>query len=658
MREEVRNPSYNVLSPRLSSALDRGLLTPSKSPEWVRFGAFELDCRNGELRRDGTLLKLQPQPAKVLGLLVNRAGEVVTRQELAQQVWGSETFVDFEQGLNFAIRQIRTVLEDDAEHPHFLETLPKRGYRFIAEVDKAVESAAPEESPIAPPNEGEAANKPRWLNWKWAAVAGTCVLLLIGLIFRYRTTKSPAGITSITQIQSIAVLPLANLSSDPNQEYFSDGLTDELITELAKTGNLRVISRTSVIGFKGSRKQMPEIGRELRVDAIVEGTIERVGNRVRIRAQLIHAETDHHIWAESYDRDVSDLLGLERELARDIAQQIGRRSSQRQPVTGKVAASAHEDYLRGRYFWNKRTAAGMGKGIEYFQKAIDQEPNYAAAYAGLADSYIMLANWGLTPPAGAYLKAKAAALKALELDDQLAEAESSLAYVTLLYDWDWEGAEKRFRQAIAINPNYASAHHFYSICLMTRGKQTEAVAEIKRAQELDPLSLIVNDVVGWIYYEGRQYDQAIEQYNKTLEADANYAPALLDLGTAYLRQGNYSNAIAQFEKARAVDGENGVVLSGLAQAHALSGNRDEALKILKRIQRSSAPIFISSWDLSFIYAALGEKKKAVALLRQAADEHVGWIVRLGVDPALDNLRTELHFRELIRRVGIPQRSAT
>ena len=399
---------------------------------------------------------------------------------------------------------------------------------------------------------------------------------------------------------------------------------------------------------------MPEIGRELGVDAVVEGTVERVGNHVRIRAQLIRTQTDQHLWAESYDRDVSDLLALEREVASEIAQKIGHRISQSTQGVSKIAASAHEDYLRGRYYWNKRTKAGLRRGIEYFQKAIDQEPNYALAYAGLADSYVMLANWGFALPAESYLKAKAAALKALELDDQLAEAQTSLAYVNLLYDWDWQGSERRFRQAIALNPNYASAHHFYSILLMASGRQSEAIAEIRHAQELDPLSLIVNDVVGWIYYEGRQYDQAIQQYNKTLEMDPNYAPALLDLGIAYLRRGDYRNALAKFEQARAAGGDNGVVLSDLAQAYALSGNRAEALNILKKLEADSAQNFVSSWDLSFIYAALGEKKKALDLLRKAVDGHVGWVVRLGVDPAFDNLRSEPQFRELVGRVGVPQ----
>src|SRR6266496_4512645 len=609
-----------ALPPGARFCAEHGLAIQVKSPEIARFGAFELDCRNGELRRDGTPLKLQPQPARILTILVSRGGELVTRQELVEQVWGPQTFVDFEQGLNFAIRQIRTVLEDDAEHPRFLETAPKRGYRFIARVENVEAQPPPGATPIGQVA-GEGLIKKPWPQYmKWVVVGLGCALLLVIATVKYRTSTSSAGKVA-APIQSIAVLPLANLSADPSQEYFSDGLTDELITELAKTGNLRVISRTSVIGFKSTNLRVPEIGHEL------------------------------HVWAESYDRDVSDLLGLERDVAQDIARQIGYRISRGNQSANKIAASAHEDYLRGRYFWNKRSEAGLRKGIEYFQKAIDQEPTYALAYAGLADSYIMLANWGFTPPAEAYTKARAAALRALELDDQLAEAQTSLAYVTLLYDWNWQGAETRFRQAIALNVNYASAHQFYSILLMCSGRQIEALTEINRAKELDPLSLIVNDVVGWIQYEGRHYDQAIEQYNKTLEIDPNYAPVLLDLGSAYLRKGEYRKAIAQFEKARAVGGANGLVLSNLAQAYALSGNQTEALNILKGMQEPSAPVFVSSWDQALIYTALGEKEKALALLQKAVDDHVGWVVRLRVDPAFDTLRSEPEFQALMRRLG-------
>jgi TolB-like protein/DNA-binding winged helix-turn-helix (wHTH) protein/Tfp pilus assembly protein PilF len=634
------------------------MATQSGSSIRVRFGNFELDLSTGELRRDGTSLKLQPQPARVLVVLVSRAGEVVTRQDLAQQVWGTETFVDYEQGLNFAIRHIRAVLEDDAEHPRFLETVPKRGYRFIGAIEGSSEEREAYGITRAAAGDGTTA-KPARARRTWMLMAAAGAVFLVALALRYAGRERAAPKPSTASFQSIAVLPLANLSADAAQEYFSDGLTDELTTELAKIGGLRVISRTSVIPYKGGHKGAPQIGRELHVDAIVEGTVERVGARVRIRAQLIDAATDQHLWAQRYDRDVSDVLQLEGEVASDIAQQIGHVASEQRSALARshpVPPAVHEDYLRGRYYWNKRTEGGLRKGIEYFQKAVDQDPGYALAYAGLADSYIMLANWGFAPPAETYPKAQAAARKALELDEQLAEAHTSLAYVTLLYEWDWAAAEKRFRKALALNPNYASAHHFYSICLATSGRHSEALAEIKRAQELDPLSLIVNDVVGWIYYEGRQYDQARQQYTRTLEMDASYAPALLDLGTSYLRSGEYDKAIAQFARARAVTGDNGVVLSDLAQAYASSGRRAKAVQVLNRVQDLSATSFVSPWDLSLIYLSLGDRGEAISLLQKAADEHVGWVVRLGVDPAFDSLRGEPKFQRLVRRIRIPESS--
>jgi eukaryotic-like serine/threonine-protein kinase len=347
---------------------------------------------------------------------------------------------------------------------------------------------------------------------------------------------------------------------------------------------------------------------------------------------------------------------LQKELAQDIANHLrlqfapeGQASS-RKSYTDNL--EAYQLYVKGRYFWNKRTEAGLRKGIEYFQQAIDQDPNYAPAYAGLADSYIILANWRYAPPGESYARAKAAALRALELDDRLPEAMTSLAYTTLLYERDWKNSELKFQQAIALNPNYASAHHFYSICLMTAGRRSEAVAEIKRAQELDPLSLIITSVHGWIHYEGREFDQAVYQFTKTLEMDPKYVPALLDLGATYLRTGEYSKGIAKFEEAKAVAGETGRILADLAQAYALSGQKAEALKIVRRLDHSPEG-FVSTWDLALVHAALGNKTRAIQLLEKAADERMGWVVSLGVDPAFDSLRSEPEFQRLTQRVGIP-----
>jgi len=627
--------------------------TQSSSAALVRFGHFELMLGSGELRKDGKTVNLAPQPARILVLLVSRAGQIVTRQEIAQEVWGSSTFVDFEQGLNFAIRQIRAALGDDADRPQYVETMPKRGYRFVGAVEQ-VASPGSEAAPslLLEPEE----DKTHRFAGKWLVIAltGAIALGVSAAILRSRFEKRDVAPTFA--IHSIAVLPLANLSADPAQDYFTEGLTDELITEVARLKTIRVVSRTSTMVYKDRHVLAPQIGRELGVDGLIEGTVERQGNKIRIRAQLIQAATDQHLWAESYDRDSSDVLMLETEVARDIAQQIGQFDPELNLALKRqhpISTSAHDDYLRGRYYWNKRTEAGLRRGIEYFQRAIDQAPDYALAYSGLADSYIMLANWGMVPASEAYPKAREASLRAVELDDQLAEAQTSLAYVTLLYDRNWKDAEKRFKQAITLNPNYASAHHFYSILLVTAGRNSEAVAEIRKAQELDPLSLIVNDVVGWIYYESRQYEQADRQYNETLQMDPTYVPALLDQATIQMRVGQYRNSLERLHKAQTITGDNGVVLSDLAQAYALSGNRAAARQILRKVGTAGGNLFVSDWDLALIHLALGEKAKAIDLLSRAADKHVGWIIRVGVDPAFDTVRSEPGFQQLLRRVGIP-----
>jgi len=629
---------------------------------FYEFGPFRLDPAERSLLRNNQTVPLAPKAFDTLLLLVENSGHLLTKDELMMRLWPG-TFVE-EVNLAQNISAIRRVLDDKSGGAHYIETVAKGGYRFTAETRKIVAEpvkiVAQGPEPVDVPVFGLA--RQRWSMTRLAVTASTTILVIASALYLVpRLVKFRAKGTTITPvataIRSIAVLPLVNLSSDPGQEYFSDGLTDELITSLAQIGSLQVISRTSVIGYKHSVKKAPEIGAELHVDSIVEGTIERVSDRVRIRVQLIRASTDQHIWAESYDRELKDILQLESDVAHEIAQQIGHAASEqpgRLASERPVSTEAHENYLRGRYRWNQRSESGLRAAINHFQKAIEFEPGYAQAYAGIADAYIMMANWGFMPASEGYPKAEAAARKALELNDQLAEAHTSLAYANFLYDWDWPGAEKRFRRAIELNPNYATAHHFYSVYLMASGRHLEAQAEIKRARELDPLSIIINSVVGWIYYEGRQYPQAIRECEKTFEMDPNYVPALLDLGSVYLRTGEYDKAIAQFERAKNVGENKGAALSHLAQAHAMSGNRAEARKILLALQKPSAPKFVSAWDFAHIHVALGENSKALEFLEKAADEHFGWVVILAADPAFDPLRAEPRFKALQQRVHVPQ----
>jgi TolB-like protein/DNA-binding winged helix-turn-helix (wHTH) protein/Tfp pilus assembly protein PilF len=632
-------------------------------PRVVKFGVFEVDLQAGEVRKAGMRQKLAGQPFQVLQALLEHPQEIVTRKDLRERIWPGNAFIDYELALKKAVNRLRELLGDSAESPHFIETVPRRGYRFIGTITPplSVPADSGEHTVGAVEMTGPPIDELRSKTWKPSKLLGSLALACVAAVvlwsnvdkLRSRIFARPRSL----EIHSVAVLPLENLSKDPEQEYFSDGMTDELITDLAKVGQLQVISHTSVERYKGTKLPLREIARELGVDAVVEGRVMRSGDRVRITAQLIDARTDRHLWADTYERDVRDILGLQDEVAHRIATQVGinlTAGGQTEMASTRVVDSAaQEAYLKGRYRWNQRTEAGLRAGIKYFQKAIDLDPNYPQAYAGLADCYIMMANWGFMLPAEAYPNAEVAARKALALDDHLAEAYTSLAYATLLYDWEWSGAEQKFRRAIELNPNYATAHHFYSIYLMAAGRHTEARAEIRRAQALDPFSLIINSVVGWIYYEGRQYDQAIQQCEKTVEMDPNYVPALLDLGNIYLRTGDYKKAIAQFERARAVAGDKSIVLSYLAQVRALSGDRAAAQKILYQLEKPAPPMFVSTWDLALIHLALGDKEKALSFLEKAVDQHVGWVVRLGVDPALDSLRVEPRFKVLQQRVRIP-----
>lgn len=621
------------------------------------FGPFRLDAEERLLLRSGTPVALTPKSFDTLLLLVENSGHLLKKEELLERVW-PDAFVE-EVNLAQNISAIRKALDGKGSGDRYIETVPKVGYRFIGPArgvsaqPSTVTTTQPESASIP----ADLTPQPRKQSSTRIAVAGVAAALLLAVFFAIwpRIFHAKEISASLAPIRSIAILPLVNLSADPAQEYFSDGLTDELITKVAQMGSLQVISRTSVMAYKHSSKKTPEIGAELHVDSLVEGTVERVNDRVRIRVQLIRTATDQHIWAESYDREIKDILQLESDVAREIAQQIGQHRSEPgiQGTQHVVPSEAHENYLRGRYRWNQRSEEGLRAGISHFQKAIDLDPVYAQAYAGLADSYIMLANWGFMPATGGYPKAEAAAQKALELDDQLPEAQASLAYTTFLYDWDWSGAETKFRRAIALNPNYSTAHHYYSIYLMAAGRHPEAQREIERARELDPLSRIINSVVGWIYYEGRSYDKAMEQCQRTIEMDPNYAPSLLDLGSVYLARGEYEKAIAQFGRARAIAGDTATVLSYLAQGYALSGDKARALSVLKQLESSSAPSFVSPWELALVYDALGDKKQALAFLEKAADQHAGWVVMIAVDPRLDNLHSDPRFMQLEKRVRVP-----
>ncbi len=456
-------------------------------------------------------------------------------------------------------------------------------------------------------------------------------------------------------IESIAVLPLENLSGDASEDYFTDGMTEALIAQLANVGPLRVISRTSVMQYKGVKKSLPDIARELNVDAIVEGSVLRSGERVRITAQLIHAPTDRHLWAESYERELSDVLRLQSQLARAIARQIQVKLTPRQEAqfvsAGSIDPEAYEAYLKGRYHWNKRFEEDVLTSIEYFRRAIDIDPTYALAYAGLADSYNMRGSYGHAPPKDVMPRAKAAAVKALEIDSTLAEAHASLGYAYATYDWDWKAGEREYKRAIELNPNYATAHHWYGLYLTTMGRSDEAVDELERARVLDPLSLIINTNVGWVLYFARLYDQAIEQFRKTLELDPNFVGAHWKLRQVYEKKGMYEEAIVELETLLELLGASELA-GAVRRAYLLSGYNGALERWAESLEEHAKREHVSPYDIVLIYAQLNVNDQAFALLEKGYEVRDGLLVYLNVDPQFDNLRTDPRFSALVRKIGL------
>jgi TolB-like protein/tetratricopeptide (TPR) repeat protein len=480
--------------------------------------------------------------------------------------------------------------------------------------------------------------------------------LLSAVVSNWARITGASAPTTPAAISSLAVLPLANLSRDPEQEYFADGMTEALITDLSRIRSLRVISRTSVMRYKGAPKRVPEIARELKVDGVVEGSVLRSGDRVRITAHESTAPTDKHLWAQSYERNLRDVIALQSEVARAIVDEIQIKLTPLEQVVlaGRhpIKPEAYEDYLKGRYFWNKRTEGGLRKGIEYLEQAIEKEPGYALAYAGLADSYIALAGYRIRRPMEVVPIAKVNALKALEIDESLAEAHTSMGALHVV-QWDLVAAEREFRRAIALNPNYATGHAWYAEdALAPLGRLDEAIAEVKRAQALDPTSLAVNAVVALVYYLARQYDQAVEQLRKTLEIEPGFAVAHQYLGRAYLQKAEHGQALAEFQRAAALSGGHPFHLAWLGVGYAQSGKKREATQVVGQLKALSRRQYVSAYEVAVIYAGLRQKDRAFEWLEKAAEEHSVHLPFLNVEPALDSLRSDPRFQDLGGRMGL------
>jgi TolB-like protein/DNA-binding winged helix-turn-helix (wHTH) protein/Flp pilus assembly protein TadD len=630
-----------------------------------RFRDFELDSSRYELRRGGRNLRLEKIPMDLLILLVEKNDDLITREEIIERIWGKDVFTDSDAGINTAIRKIRQTLNDDPENPRFIQTAVGRGYRFLAPVTSVVPV---EQSPVdinvaetnapasEPPVSGHVRPRKLTVLWVTTSVVAVIALALIGsnvLRLRNRLLRRPAPVT----IHSIAVLPLENFSGDPAEDYFADGMTDELTTNLAKVSSLGVIGRTSVMRYKGTHKSIPEIARELKVDFVVEGSVVRDGDNVRITAQLIDGPSGRHLWADDFERSRSDVLQLQKEVALKIVQQIRATLTPDETIrlsgARAVDPKAYEANLKGRSYWNQRSEAGIKKAIEQFNAAIQADGSYAEAYSGLADSYTALGYFSYLNPNDVFPLAKAAADKALELDPTLAEAHASLGYYNLYYAWNWKESEKEFRRAIALNPNYATAHDWYSVYLLAMGRPDEAMVEIRRAQQLDPLSPLINTDVGFQFYYDKRYDEAIQQLRNTLQTDPKFPLAHLWLGRAYQQKGMYEEAISEYRQTDTSWPEWVVSLAAIGNVEGIAGKTSEARDMLSKLNTLSEVKYVTPYGTALLYAGLGDKVQTFNWLGRAVQGRSHWLVWIRLDPRWEDVKTDPRFKEIIRSVGFP-----
>jgi TolB-like protein/Tfp pilus assembly protein PilF len=604
------NMTMNPARPENTSQSSLVSLEFSKIP-LLSFGPFELEPRSGELRKGGMPLRIQPQPCKLLTFLAFQRGKLVTRDEIHRQLWSNHTFVDFDKGVNFCINQIRTTLGDDYKNPSYIETLPRRGYRFIAPIEYAKSSLAP----------------------------------------------LPPSIGATIPVPSLAVLPFENLSGDPQQVYFADGMTDVLITNLAKISTLRVISRTSVMRYSGAQKGVPEIARELKVNFVVAGTVLRSGKRIRITVQLVDGESDQTCWAESYERNICDTLKLQKDLAQAIADGIRVKLSpqERNRLENfyQPTLQAHEAYLKGRFYWNKRTASGLNRAIHLFKESISKDPNYPLPYAGLADCYVLLGYSGPMAPHEAYTLAKAAAGQALELDELLPDAHAAMAYCRMMFDWEWEAAESGFRRAIELNPGCSKAHHWYADYLTAMGRHDQSHKEIGLAREVDPLSLIINFNVGWTLYHSGQHEAAVQEFQQALDMEQSFAEAHWGLGLCYEAGLRFREAQAEHEKAASLSEGSPMMLSGLGHCYGVAGKRKKARDVVGNLMDLVPQRYVPSYELAVVFEALGEREKGLEFMERAFTERSASLVFIRSDPRVSALRSEPRIASLVSDMGFP-----
>jgi TolB-like protein/DNA-binding winged helix-turn-helix (wHTH) protein/Flp pilus assembly protein TadD len=619
----------------------------AEHPRTVRFGLFEVDLHAGELRKNGVRIKLQNQPFRLLITLLRRAGDVVTREELRRELWPTDTFVDFDHGLNAAVKRLRDALDDSAESPRFIETLPRHGYRFITATEPGAIHPKTAASPLR----------------RWGVSLVAAVLLIVLALFVWggdslrRTGLFRAAVQP--QIRSLAVLPLTNISGDPEQENFVDGMTDELITELSRIGPLRVISRTSMMQYKGEKKKpLPQIGRELNVDAIMEGSVLRAGNRVRIATHMIYAPTDQSLMSETYEGDLGDILKIQREVAESISARVRVKLTPQQQSrlhdAPKVDPGAYQAYLAATHV-GLSGYQGIKTSQSYLLKAIEKDPNFAPAYTSLAVSHVLLGAQRWQSSRQAFPSAKQAIRKALELDDGNCEAHVVLARISWQYDWDWQTAEKEYRRALELCPNNGGPHSEYGVYTAVNGRNAESRAEMAKTRELDAIRSepFIGDSV--INYHLRDYKALIEVGRAFVAQNSNDWLAHNWLGVGYEGSGQTLQAIPEYQKAVELSQGDSDPTAALAHAYAASGRKAEAQKILREWLRQSETAYVSPYMIAAVYAGLGSKEKAFEYLEKAYQERssdLSYFLR--ADLRMDSLRSDPRFQDLVRRMNFPK----
>jgi TolB-like protein/DNA-binding winged helix-turn-helix (wHTH) protein/Tfp pilus assembly protein PilF len=630
-----------------------------------QFGTFELDSLSGDLRQNGLRVRLADKPFQLLALLVERRGTIVNREQVRERLWASNTFVDFEGNLSVILTKLRQVLNDSPDRPIFIETVPRRGYRFIAPVTSlettsvaqltensvAADDAQPQ-SPAASRKESTPTSR-RALILAGLLLSGTAALGLFSFEW-LRYTHAAVGPRHVT----ILVTPFENLSGDPSQEYLSDGLTEEMITQLGESApeQLSVIARSTAMQYKATHKGTEELGVEQKADYILEGSLRRQGSQVRITAQLYNARRQGTLWASAYEQEASNILSLQRDVAARITSSLELELLPRvrnAAAVSSVNPEAYDDYLRGLFEFNKRTEGGLLRSLQYYRRSIERDPTFGEGHAALAYAYATAPSWTFLSPKDAYPHARQAAEKALSIDDTIAEAHFVLAEVLHEDDWDWSAAEKEYQRALQLNPSSATGHKLYAEYLTHASRYADALAQIREAQHLDPQSMITNSLVCYVYVHAHQYDNAISECKKVLDLDPTFGPAHYFLGEAYSGKHLYEQAVVEHQAARHLCGDVSMMVAALASNYAASGNKREARRLLGELLQRSRQVYVSAYAVARVYARLGDRQGARNALQQAFEQRSFELLYLADEPSFDVFRDELWFQQMIAKRGFP-----